>query len=64
VTNWRITVTPQLPAGLLASEVVRAARARLVRNQSDAFKESWDSDENFSTEFDTIEVLDEGEAAI
>lgn len=62
-TNWRLTVSPQLPAGLSAANVLQTARARLVRNVSDSYTERWDTTNVFRLSLQTIQVLNEGESA-
>lgn len=59
-TNYRITVSPVLPSGLSAADVVRVARARRVRFDSDEMVERWTTAGLASTRFRIIEVLEEG----
>jgi hypothetical protein len=58
MTVYRLTISPDLPA-LSASDVVWIARARRVRFDSDEMIEEWSSAGLASTEFETIEVLEE-----
>ena len=58
MTVYRMTVSPDLPA-LSASDVVRVARARLVRFTSDEMVERWSNSGLATTELETIEVLEE-----
>lgn len=59
-TNYRITVSPVLPSGLSTADVVRVARARRVRFDSDEMVERWTTAGLASTRFRIIEVLEEG----
>ena len=64
LTVFRITVTPALPAGLSAADVVRIARARITRMDSDSFEESWSHTGYMETKLTMLEALDEADQEI
>jgi hypothetical protein len=59
LTVFRCTVNPALPAGLNATDVVRIARARFTRFESDEMEESWKHTGYMSTRLRFIEALNE-----
>lgn len=60
LTVYRVTVSPALPAGLDASQVVRVARARRSRFLLDEMEETWLHTGYMTTKLSIIETLNEG----
>ncbi len=58
-TVYRITVSPDLPAGLDAADVIRVARARLVRFDSDELQERWSHSGLAQSEVRFLETLED-----
>ena len=59
LTVFRITVNPDLPAGLNANDVALIARARRTRFASDEMEERWKHSGYMSTTLSFIETLEE-----
>lgn len=64
LTVFRLTVTPALPAGLDAAQVVRVARARPTRFETDELVENWFHTGYMSTRIRMVETLNERDAPI
>jgi hypothetical protein len=63
-TVYKITVDPNLPAGLDAADVVRVARARRVRFDSDEMEETWTNAGIVGTTLKVIETLEEKDVSL
>jgi hypothetical protein len=59
LTVYRITVSPDLPAGLDVNDVVRIARARRSRFDKDELEERWKHSGYMGTTVEIIETLEE-----
>lgn len=59
LTVYRITVSPDLPAGLDVNNVVRVARARRSRFDKDEIQENWEHTGYMGTSLEIVEVLNE-----
>jgi hypothetical protein len=59
LTVYRVDLGTSLPAGLLAIDNLRCARARLVRFTSDEFTETWAHTGYMTAGISIIEVLNE-----
>lgn len=63
LTVYRITVDPPLPA-LVVADVIRVARARRVRFDSDEMEETWTTAGLAETKLKVIEVLEEKDVTL
>lgn len=61
---YRITIDPALPSGLNATDVIRVARARRVRFDSDEMTETWTSAGLAETDLTVLETLEEKDVEI
>ena len=60
---WRVTLEESLPAGLVVSDIRRAARARVCRMLNDAFVELWQTTTLCQVQLSFFELLREQEFA-
>jgi len=58
-TTYRISVDPVLPSGILATDVVRVARARVTRFDTDEMEERWTHAGLSASKLPLIEALEE-----
>jgi len=64
LTTFTIALNTNLPAGLDVNDVVRVARARLVRFTSDEFRETWTHTGLMTSSISVIEVLNESDFTV
>ncbi len=64
LTVYRITVSPALPAGLSAADVVRVSRARRSRFDQDELEEHWKHTGFMATSVEIVETLEETDVEI
>ena len=62
--SWRLTVDPALPGSLDSDDVIRVARARMVRFDSDEMEERWSHAGLVEIDLTVIEVLEEKDVTL